>query len=265
MNIKLNIKPLLDELSHTDLKSFLKGAKNQSVILKNWDSLITALKKISPKIAKGEDVSGDLVQIGKLAGSLSKSVADIGSMIPGPIGVACSLALALACLIPPLDLVGLVLNLMGCLPFVKAGAKALRPLINNLIRDVLKNPGVKATMKACPNGISNGITGVKQYVAKAPFISIFNESRSAAEAMYRKYSNKLLNEVNNVPSKVNKVSTASGKPLGSLLPAGNMPASKVETFTPQTLHNGEQNIQRYIILKIPVQNAPNPFSNTFLH
>lgn len=148
MVVAFKIQPLLAELNKTNIRGLCKNVKNESKILRDWNELIEELGKISGKLAKGEIIGQDLVQISVLGQRLGTSAAEFGSMVPGPIGIACSLALAIGCLIPPMDLVGLVLNLLGCIPFAKAGTKALKPIINDIIREILKNPAVKSTLKA---------------------------------------------------------------------------------------------------------------------
>ena len=112
-NVLLNFKPLIQELAHTDIKSFLKNSRNSQKILSDWDNLIKALGQAAEKISKGEKLGTELSQIGKMAANLGGCVTEFGSMLPGPIGIACSIALAIVCLIPPIDGIGFVLNLMG--------------------------------------------------------------------------------------------------------------------------------------------------------
>ncbi len=59
-NVMINIKPLLVELSHTDVKALLKGLKNESKILREWNELILELNKIAGKLAKGEKLGNEL-------------------------------------------------------------------------------------------------------------------------------------------------------------------------------------------------------------
>lgn len=147
-SVVLNISPLLQELRHANIKELVKDAKNSSKILKNWDELMKALSLAGGKIARGEKLGGDLKRIGSLATQLSGSAAEFGSMLPGPIGVACSLALAIVCLMPPaIDIVGFLLNLMGCIPFAKQGIKIAKPLINDIIREAMKSPLVKGSVR----------------------------------------------------------------------------------------------------------------------
>lgn len=258
MIVKLNIKPIIDELSHIDLKSVIKGVKNESIILRNWNSLIKALKEIAPKIVKGENVGEELIRIGKLAGCLSKSVADLGSLIPGPIGFVCSLALALTCLIPPFDLVGLVMNLMGCIPFAKVGTKALKPLLGNLIKEVLSNPSVKATMKACPNGVSNGLTGMKKFVEKGSFFAVTSKCHSYAETTYKSTYKKLFGASNQITKKNTEMYTSNGT-FGGLLMESKIKTGKVETFTTKSMHDAKQTFLKDYHLTGAKLNVGSPF------
>lgn len=179
MVIAFKIQPLLAELNKTNVRSLVKNVKNESKILRDWNELIKELGKISGKLAKGEDfvsISHDLEKIKVLGQRLGTSAAELGSMVPGPIGIVCSLALAIGCLIPPMDLVGLVLNLLGCIPFAKVGTKALKPIINDIIREILKNPAVKSTLKAGTNFTKKTLEYNAEY-AKSAYRRLFLDTQ----------------------------------------------------------------------------------------
>lgn len=178
---KFNIKPLLDELMRTDIKSVLKNARNESKILRDWNLLMEKLRLVSGKLAQGEKVAdAELKIIKDCAFSLSYSAAEFGSMVPGPIGIICSVGLAIGCLIPPIDIVAFVLNILGCIPFAKAGIKAFKPILNNIIREFLNNPAVKSTLSAGAN-LSKNARYNKQY-AQQMYNKLFIQNKSNSTA-----------------------------------------------------------------------------------
>lgn len=70
-NVMINIKPLLVELSHTDVKALLKGLKNESKILREWNELILELNKIAGKLAKGKNLEMSCIICGVLQKALA--------------------------------------------------------------------------------------------------------------------------------------------------------------------------------------------------
>lgn len=176
-NLQLNIRPLIAELSRIDLRDALKNCRNQSVIIHNWNALMVELKKVAVKISKGETIGKEVELIKSLSTSLARSATEIGSMLPGPIGVACSLALAICCLVPPLDLLGFLLNILGAIPFARAGAKALLPFLDDVVRLAMNNPLVKGTLRAGREAINKTVRYNKEFavntfnrMTKNPFV-----------------------------------------------------------------------------------------------
>lgn len=95
-----------------------------SMILSRWDNVLLKLDDVAIKLQKGNP--DDII---KAVGELSKSIADLqlfilsiatelGSFIPGPIGIVCSLALAIGCFAVG-DIPGGFLNLVGAIPGAK--------------------------------------------------------------------------------------------------------------------------------------------------
>lgn len=166
-NIALNIRPLIDELFRIDIRDSIKSFRNQSKILSEWNALMKELKLVSPKIAKGEQLGEELCEIRRLATSLGRSAAEMGSMVPGPIGIACSVALAIVCLFPPMDLLGFLLNLLGAIPFAKGAAIGLKPILKNLIHEALQNPLVRGTIRAGRDASRKAIRYNKHYAVSA--------------------------------------------------------------------------------------------------
>lgn len=166
-NIVLNIKPLVDELFRLDIKNCIKSFKNQSKILHEWNSLMKELRIVSLKLSKGEQLGEELYEIRRLATSLAVSATEIGSVIPGPIGMACSVALAIACLFPPMDLLGFLLNLLGAIPFAKGATIGLKPILKNLIHEALQNPMVRGSIRAGGDASRKVVRYNKNYAVNA--------------------------------------------------------------------------------------------------
>ena len=95
-------------------------------VFDSWSRILRTLEfDIIPVLAKGGDISsirpflGVLVKEGKI---LTDAFTAIGSFIPGPIGIVCSLIRAIACFYGGNIPMGL-LELLGCIPGAKAATK----------------------------------------------------------------------------------------------------------------------------------------------
>lgn len=182
--IKFNISPLIKELKNIDLHSFFKNVGKDSEFLKKiikiedeWNLIIKKLSILSEKISKdgvSMSVKGDALVIVQHCESLTKLVGPLlvegGSFVPGPIGIVCSLALATADFAVG-NVSGGLMNLLGCIPFAKTGTKVFKPILNNIIRDLLKNPIVVNSLKSAKR------TGSSSIVTKS--------AKPAAERIYR--------------------------------------------------------------------------------
>lgn len=115
------------------------------MILSKWDNILNKLDDVALKLQKGN--SDDIIEA---VTDLSKSVADlqlfilsiateVGSFIPGPIGIVCSIALAIGCFAVG-DIPGGFLNLVGAIPGAKlAKFLPIGPLKTSILnfKDVL--------------------------------------------------------------------------------------------------------------------------------
>lgn len=144
-NISLDLYPTIRELSNIDIESVLKNVKNQSEIIRDYRLLIQRLREIALKLKRGEKLGCEMFAVAELAKKLSYAVTSVGSLIPGPIGIVCSLALALFCLFKS-DYAGFFLSLLGCIPFVKAGSKIFKAL-ENLFQQALRSNKVGGGVK----------------------------------------------------------------------------------------------------------------------
>lgn len=95
-------------------------------VFNSWDRIMRILEfDIIPVLAKGGDISsirpflGILVKEGKI---LTDAFTAVGSFVPGPVGIVCSLIRAIACFYGGNIPMGL-LELLGCIPGAKAATK----------------------------------------------------------------------------------------------------------------------------------------------
>lgn len=184
--ITIDIIPLIRELKNVNLRSFLKNAGNDSKLINQiakveneWKLLIQDLDKLSGKITKSglsSSLKGDAMSIVYHCESLTKIMGPLliegGSFVPGPIGIVCSLGLAIADFATG-NVFGGIINLLGCIPFAKAGIKTIKPLINNIIRDLCNNPIVITAIKSAHRApSSNRITRIVRSDAERIFSNI---------------------------------------------------------------------------------------------
>lgn len=166
MGLRINIVPVVRELKDIDLRSFFKNVGKDSVLLhkielieKEWRSALKEIEQISQRVAseginRSIDVEVKSVVnhceiIAKTAGPL---LVEGGSFVPGPVGIVCSLALAIADFAMG-NFWGGFLNLLGCIPFAKAGCKTIGPMIKKIAADLY--PRIKDIIKFTQR---NGIT-----------------------------------------------------------------------------------------------------------
>lgn len=109
-----------------EVGSIARTLSKDTKVFDSWDRIIRTLEfDIIPILAKGGDISGIrpflgiLVKEGKI---LTDAFTAIGSFIPGPIGIVCSLIRAIACFYSGNIPMGL-LELLGCIPGAKAATK----------------------------------------------------------------------------------------------------------------------------------------------
>lgn len=217
--IKINIAPLISELKNTNLRSFFKNVEKDSELFKTiikieneWKIIVKEIDCLAGKIAKegiGNSVRGEALSIVRHCESLTKLVGPLliegGSFVPGPIGIVCSLALAIADFAMG-NIFGGFMNLLGCIPFAKAGTKALKPILNNIVRDLLKNPVVTNSLKAAQQ---SGTTSL-----------VTRSSKAAAERIYKEIMQKKTSSVSKTVKKTNEdlfsnYSVASPRPYSN--------------------------------------------------
>lgn len=116
---------LKDELSkHVKVGKGNPFANEIIQLMNKWDDVLSKLQKVSLQLEKGDKAS-ILVTSKELAKSvtslqvfIASAFVEIGSFVPGPIGIVCSIALAIGCFATG-NIVGGFLNLLGAIPFAK--------------------------------------------------------------------------------------------------------------------------------------------------
>lgn len=155
LHIIFDLRPIVKELKNTNIQETFKNVGRESELMrkiieieKEWKIILSKFEKLSEKIAK-EGISKSLEinafeiaehckKLGTIAGPL---LVEGGSFVPGPVGIVCSLALAIIDFAAG-NIFGGFMNLLGCIPFAKAGVKAARPIIkqlNEIISALLRN------------------------------------------------------------------------------------------------------------------------------
>lgn len=140
-------------------------------VIRYWDDILLKLEKVSIQLEKGEKAS--ILAVSK---ELAKSVTnlqtfivgtfvEIGSFVPGPIGIVCSLALAITCFATG-NIPGGFMNLLGAIPFAKC-AKFLSKA--TFIR-ILSDSGLNAFK---PVSLERYMNAIKDFTYNNKFISVF--------------------------------------------------------------------------------------------
>lgn len=107
-----------------------KAYKRQGALLPNlqvmnkWDDVLNNLKNVSEQLKKGEK-SSIIEALRKLSNSVTSlqlfivnAFVEIGSFVPGPVGIVCGVVLAIGCFASG-NIPGGFLNLLCAIPFVK--------------------------------------------------------------------------------------------------------------------------------------------------
>ena len=117
---------LKDELSSKCAKkgNFFLEMESIQKLLRLWDNLLLQLDKVAVQLEKGDvksiiNTTKDLVNsVTALQVYIATAFVEIGSFVPGPVGIMCSLALAIGCFATG-NISGGFLNLLGAIPFAK--------------------------------------------------------------------------------------------------------------------------------------------------
>lgn len=114
-------------------------------LFREWDNILTVLEKeVIPLLNKGCDVKclvAPAQKITKSVGTLTALAAELLSFVPGPIGIVCSLALAIGCFSAG-NIVGGLFELLGCIPGGKVAGKTcskLFPKIEKIMIEIVQS------------------------------------------------------------------------------------------------------------------------------
>lgn len=168
---------------------FVEMEATQKVLI-YWDDVLVKLDKVSVQLEKGEKIS--IIAASK---ELAKSVTnlqtfvvgtfmEIGSFVPGPIGIVCSLALAFTCFATG-NITGGFLNLLGVIPF----AKCVKFLPKSTFARILSDSGLNAFKPAYFERYMNSIPlRIKEFAYNNKFILIFEQQIEKTQCAANKLS-----------------------------------------------------------------------------
>ena len=100
-------------------------------ILRGFDSVAINLRKDNPQELY-KALKNVTAKCGELTSLLTGIVVEAGSYIPGPIGIVCSLCLAITCFATG-NVLGGFMNLLGCIPCGKAVGKSGKLFASRLV------------------------------------------------------------------------------------------------------------------------------------
>lgn len=121
-----------------------KGSPRVVKVLNEWNKVIKVLDQLAFALKRGGDLSGFVEPakaLAKSAGALSLMASEILSMVPGPIGIVCSVINAVVCFCEG-NVVGGILELLGCIPGGKAATKGVAkfaPQMEKMIMRIVEN------------------------------------------------------------------------------------------------------------------------------
>lgn len=217
----------------------LGAITKQKSLLLEWDNIINVLEKeIVPQLAKGGDVSKLMAPAGKLAksaGALASMASQVLSFVPGPIGIVCSVINAVVCFSSG-NVIGGLLELLGCIPGGKVGAKA----------------GAKLVPK-----IEKALTAIVQ---KNPVLRKYVANTQKVPSEVRKFFEKCSrNPKESLPQKKKLDIDESNYYLSGT------ESNNYNGLTPQLIHEGNQSVKRIIVLNKPITTTGNPLCNIYSH
>lgn len=147
-------------------------------IMRYWDDILLKLEKVSIQLEKGEKAS-ILAASKELAKSVTNlqtfivgTFVEIGSFVPGPIGIVCSIALAITCFATG-NILGGFVNLLGAIPFAKCAKFLPRATFTRILSDSGLNAFKPASFERYMNGLSSYI---KDFTYNNKFISVFERN-----------------------------------------------------------------------------------------
>ncbi len=190
MGFRINIVPIVRELKDIDLRSFFKNVGKDSVLLhkidlieREWRTAVKEIEQISRRVASeginhsiGAEVNSVINHCEIIAKTAGPLLVEGGSFVPGPVGIVCSLALAIADFAVA-NYWGGFLNLLGCIPFAKAGCKTVGPMVKKIAADIypMLKDGINMTRKTRSLSKAKNVTGDIHRQAEKLFTEYFEK------------------------------------------------------------------------------------------
>ena len=165
---------LKDELSSKCAKkgNFFLEMESIQKLLRLCDDILIQLDKVAVQLEKG-DVKSIIKATRDFANSvtalqifIATAFVEIGSFVPGPVGIVCSLALAIGCFASG-NVAGGFLNLLGAIPF----AKCAKFLPKTQFLKMLSTSGLS---KFKPKGFEQYMSGLTSKIPKFTFNNKLN-------------------------------------------------------------------------------------------
>ena len=152
-------------------------------VTRYWEDILVKLEKVSIQLEKGEKAS--IISASK---ELAKSVTnlqtfilgtfvEIGSFVPGPIGIVCSLALAITCFATG-NIPGGFMNLLGAIPFAKCAKFLPKATFTKILSDSGLNAFKPISFERYMNSLS---LNIKDFSYHNKFISILEHHIGKAQ------------------------------------------------------------------------------------
>ncbi len=136
---------LLKSEGSAELRAALGTKLRGLTLFREWDNILMLIEKeVIPLLNKGCDAKSLIApaqKIAKSASALAALSAEILSFVPGPIGIICSLALAIGCFSTG-NIAGGLFELLGCIPGGKVagkGASKLFPKIEKIMIELVQS------------------------------------------------------------------------------------------------------------------------------
>ncbi|MCM1439385.1 MAG: hypothetical protein NC131_09345 [Roseburia sp.] len=136
---------LLKSEGKAELVAATKCKLGSLSLLHEWDNILSVMEKeVVPLLSKGCDAKSLIAPAQKIVKSttaLAALAAEVLSFVPGPIGIICSVALAIGCFSTG-NIIGGLFELLGCIPGGKVagkGASKLFPKIEKIMIEIVQS------------------------------------------------------------------------------------------------------------------------------
>lgn len=165
---------LLKSEGRVELSSATGTKLGSLKIIREWDNILLIMEKeVVPLLNKGcesKSLIAPAQKIAKSATALASFAAEILSFVPGPIGIICSLALAIGCFSTG-NIIGGLFELLGCIPGGKVAGKSaskLFPKIEKIIIEIVQsNQALKVIVETSSKQQEAVVEFFKKHAPKA--------------------------------------------------------------------------------------------------